>query len=403
MKVYIDVSVLTMAAFLTGIQRVTREITLRLVADPAVEAVLLYYHATRDSYYRIDHKAYFRYYAGHAGIKERMVTKQKVPLSDIGYGAVFFDLDAAWMCRAKRSYLLPILKKQGAAIVAQVYDIISVTHPQYCLQRGVCFFMDYIGAHLQYADAIIVNAQATAAELNKLSGQAGCELPSCTVIPLGADFQSEKQIQKKQIRKSLFAAVKGCMPYLLMAGTIEPRKNHRLLLRAYDEGLRDMGYSIMFAGSMGWDMEVFEQDMKRHPDYGKRIFWFSGLRDDEISYLYRHAQFLVFCSYTEGFGLPVVEALQRGTPVLAADLPVTREAAGDACIYFAQDDARQICSRVFYYKNNKEAYARLRQRIREYHPGSWNTCYCRMRQALCQAQRDIGAVQGDAGMDAKNG
>lgn len=384
MKIYIDVSVLTMAAFLTGIQRVTREITLRLIADPAVETVLLYYHVAKDSYYRIDNRAFFRYYTGHTGMKEKMVTRQKVPVSEIGQGAVFFDLDAAWMCRVKRSYLLPILKKQGAVIVAHIYDIISVTHPQYCLQRGVCLFMDYIGAHLQYADAMIVNAQATVTELEKLSAQTGCVLPPCTVIPLGADFQEKKAASQDKVRKSLRTAVKRCGPYLLMTGTIEPRKNHKLLLQAYDEGLRDMGYGILFAGYMGWDMEEFEQDMKRHPDYGKRIFWFSGLRDDELSYLYRHAQFLVFCSYTEGFGLPVIEALQRGTPVLAADIPVTRETAGEYCVYFAQDDARQICSRVSYYRDNMEAYERLRKRIREYRPGDWDTCYGSMRQLLCQ-------------------
>lgn len=407
MKVYIDVSVLAMSAFLTGIQRVTREITLRLLADPAIEAVLLHYHAAQDSYHQIDNQAFFHFYAGHAGRKRKMVTKRKVPLSEIGHGTVFFDLDAAWMCRARRSYLLPILKKQGAVIVAQIYDIISVTHPQYCLQRGVCLFMDYIGAHLQYADAMIVNAQATAAALDKLSRQAGCKLPPCTVVPLGADFQAEKSIfqkkmQKRQIRQSILTVVKGCKPYLLMAGTIEPRKNHKLLLQAYGKGLRDMGYSIVFAGFMGWDMEAFALSMKQHPDYGKRIFWFSGLSDDEISYLYEHAQFLVFCSYAEGFGLPVLESMQRGTPVLAADIPVTREAAGDLCVYFAQDDAQQLCSRVLYYKNHSEAYGRLRQRAKEYQPGDWKTCYCGMRRLLLQAYRKKGIKTCDVRQICRN-
>ncbi len=392
MKVYIDVSVLAMSAFLTGIQRVTREITLRLLADPAVEAVLLSYHAAQDCYYRIDPQAFVHFCSGHGSIKKKISAKRKVSLSEIRYGTVFFDLGAAWMSRVRRSYLLPLIKKQGAVIVAHIYDIISVTHPQYCLQRGVCLFMDYIGAHLQYADAIIVNAQATAAELKKLADQVGCTLPSCAAVPLGADFQPDvpikKIVRKKRNFHSFSAKVKGCMPYLLMTGTIEPRKNHKLLLQAYDEGLRDMGYSIVFAGSMGWDMECFEQRMKQHPDYGKRILWFSGMGDDEISYLYRHAQFLVFCSYTEGFGLPVVESLQRGTPVLAADMAVTRETAGECCIYFAQDDAGGICRQVLYYQNHKKAYGRLRQQIKKYDPGDWNTCYCGMRRLLFQAYQN---------------
>ncbi len=401
MKVYIDVSVLTMAAFLTGIQRVTREITLRLVKDAQaaqidqttqiaqIQVILISYHAAKNSYYQIDSQAFFRYYAGHGGMKERMLTRRRVPLSEIGDGAVFFDLDAVWMGRVRRSYLLPILKKQGAVIVAHIYDIISVTHPQYCLQRGVCLFMDYIGAHLQYADAVIVNAQATVAELQKLSAQAGCVCPPCTVVPLGADFQEKTAFSKKRKRSKRKREIpKSGMPYLLMAGTIEPRKNHRLLLRAYGEGLRDMGYGIVFAGSLGWDMEGFARELVEHPDFGKRIFWFSDLKDEELSYLYDHAYFLVFCSYAEGFGLPVLEALKRGTPVLAAELPVTREAAGEACVYFAQDDAQGICSKVFYYHSHKEAYQRLRQQVNQFEPGDWNTCYRRMRGLLCQVYRD---------------
>lgn len=384
MKIYVDVSVLVMAPFLTGIQRVTREITLRLIRDPMVEAVLVQYHQAQDSYYRIDNQMFFRYYARHKGIREQMATRQKVPLSEIGHGTVFFDLDAAWMSRVRRSYLLPVLKKQGAVIVAHIYDIISVTHPQYCLQRGVCLFMDFLGAHLQYADACVVNAQATVTELKRLTDQIGCALPTCVVIPLGADFCEKKTMRIKRVQKSLVQTVNKSRPYLLMTGTIEPRKNHKLLLQAYDQGLHDIGYRIIFAGSLGWDMDAFVQDMKRHPDYGTRIFWFCGLNDEELSYLYRHARFLFFGSYTEGYGLPVLEALQRGTPVLASDIPVTREVAGDYCVYFAQDQAQQICDRVAYYHSHRAEYEALRERIRNYRPFDWNSCYLRMREQLYQ-------------------
>ncbi len=391
MKIYIDVSVLTMAAFITGIQRVTREIACRLVSDMSVDVILLFYHARQNAFYQIDRRAFLRYYTGRGGIRERMITRRRVDLSEIGDGDVFFDLDAAWMCRIRRSYLLPILKKQGAVIAAHIYDVISVTHPQYCMAGGVYHFMDYIGAHLAYADALIVNAQATAAELKNLAERTGCKMPACTVVPLGADFYEKQKSGKRtsgyRIRKDLAAAVKDHRPYLLMAGTIEPRKNHKLLLQAYDEGLRDLGYSILFAGYLGWDMDAFVHDMKRHPDYGKRIFHFSGLNDQEISFLYAHARFLVFCSYVEGYGLPVVEALLHGTPVLAADMPVTRETAGDCCVYFPQDDAGRMCDTVAYFEKNTEAYQMLRRRICKFSSVSWQTCYRGMRKALYQARQ----------------
>ena len=358
MRVYIDVSVLTLATFVTGIQRVTRELTLRLIDDSEFEVVLLHYNAAKDAYFQIANDAFTAFYREGKGRKEKMITKRQVPLSDIGEGAIFFDLDAAWMCRLKRSYLLPILKKQGARIVVHIYDIISITHPQYCLERGVYNFMDFVGAHLQYADQIIVNAQATVDELQKLSEKVDCKLPPCSVVPLGADFKGNETVLEAEVQKEVLAATKD-KPYVLMVGTIEPRKNHKLLLEAYDKGLKKAGYNIIMAGYMGWNMEAFQEQLQNHPDYGNGVYHFEGLGDKEIAYLYQHAKCLAFLSYTEGFGLPIIEALQRGTPVVAADIPVLREVGGENCVWVPQDDAsglidaiEMICKR----KNHNYSY-----------------------------------------------
>lgn len=345
MRIYIDVSVLTLATFVTGIQRVTREIAVRLIEREGEKVVLLHYNAKDGLYHKIDNRLFCRYYKEGLGVKNKMITGQKVDFAEIGEGCLFFDLDAAWMCRVKRSWLLPIVKRQGAKIVAHIYDIISITHPQYCLQRGVYNFMDYIGAHLQYADNFIVNAQATADELRKLSDRVGVPLPSCHVVPLGADFGKKEIVEESQVPETVAAAAKSA-PYILMVGTIEPRKNHKLLLAAYDKGLKKAGYHIIMAGYMGWNMEEFAAGLENHPDYGKGVFHFSGLDDKAITYLYQHAEFLAFCSYTEGFGLPIIEALQRGTPVLAADIPVLREVGGDKCIWFEQDNVSDLCEKA---------------------------------------------------------
>lgn len=380
MRIYIDISVLTLATFVTGIQRVTREIIVRLEESSACEVILLHYNAAEDVYHRIDNKAFRDYYVLHQGVKEHMITEGTVALSEIGAGAVFFDLDAAWMCRLKRSYLLPILKKQSAKIVTHIYDIISITHPQYCLERGVYNFMDYVGAHLQYADAIIVNAQATVTELENLCGRIGCRLPPCHVVMLGADFKERKAVEDRAVNADLAQA--AARPYLLMVGTIEPRKNHRLLLKAYEDGLKKQGYNIIFAGYMGWKMEDFEKELKAHPDYGRGVYHFTGLNDEAISYLYQHARFLVFASYTEGFGLPIIESIQRGTPVLAADVAVYREIAGEYCILFEQDNVQELCRRVEEYGRKPEEYDLLKERMKEFRFQTWNTAAAEMERVL---------------------
>ena len=372
MKIYIDVSVLTLATFVTGIQRVTREITIRLIEKEQENVVLLHYNARENIYHRINNDAFCQYYRYGKGVKNKMITRERIELSEMTEGDVFFDLDAAWMCRVKRSWLLPILKKQGVRIVAHIYDIISITHPQYCLERGVYNFMDFIGAHLQYADDIIVNAQATVDELQRLTQRLRISLPTCHVVPLGADFAKQEIITEDQVPKNVVEAVQN-RPYILMVGTIEPRKNHKLLLEAYDKGLKEMGYNIIMAGYMGWNMEGFEQKLESHPDYVKMIFHFTGLDDKAIAFLYQHAKFLAFCSYTEGFGLPIIEAIQRGTPVLAADVPVLREVGGDYCVWFEQDNAEELCEAVEQNKKNSQ-YRKIKEIIDKYISVTWREC-----------------------------
>ncbi|MBP3297992.1 MAG: glycosyltransferase family 4 protein [Lachnospiraceae bacterium] len=379
-KIYIDVTVLTLATFITGIQRVTREICLRTIKEHRERVFLIHYNAAEDMYYRIDNEGFTAYYTGKKYIKERMVTKERVPHTDIDENSVFFDLDAAWMCRMKRSYLLPVLKKQGAHIVAHIYDIISITHPQYCLERGVYNFMDYIGAHLLYADAFIVNAEATVNEIKNLTEKIGCRMPECTVVPLGADFGEKKQINRSDISEK--AAEAASKPYILMVGTIEPRKNHKLLLKAYDTELKEMGYHIIFAGSMGWRMEDFRKQLEDHPDYGKGIYHFEGLDDNDIAYLYQNALFLAFCSYTEGFGLPVIEAIHHGTPVLAADIPVLREVGREYCVWFEQDNAGDLCDKIKTY-SQEEKYKEIKDRMAEYHYSGWENTYKEMEKVIC--------------------
>lgn len=387
MRIFIDVSVLTLATFVTGIQRVTREIAVRLIEDEAFDVCLLHYNAAKDAFYRIDNRAFCAYYLEHKGVKEKMITRRQVKVEEIGRGTVFFDLDAAWMCRVKRSYLLPIIKRQGAKIIAHIYDIISVTHPQFCLERGVYNFMDFIGAHLQYADRIIVNAKATVDELKKLCRRLGCRLPECSVVPLGADFGENRVIEDREVPGELVRLAND-RPYILMVGTIEPRKNHRLLLDAYERGLRDMGYGIVFAGYMGWKMEEFEQRLKNHEDFGKGVYHFQGLGDPEIAYLYQHARFLVFCSYTEGYGLPLIEAIMRGTPVIASDIPVSREVAGDYCVYFEQDNVEEVCRIIAYFEKHDTEYEDMKRALCSFAPCGWMQSGERMKAQIVACQEE---------------
>ena len=351
MSTYIDVSVLMITTFVTGIQRVTREVSLKLIEREPSEIRLLQYSVGDESFHIIDNDRFYNYFEYGKGSKHRIVSKDTVDIHNVRGGDIWFDLDASWMGKVKRSWLLPILKNQGCRIIGHIYDIISVTHPQYCMEQGVYYFADYIGAHLLYDSEMIVNAEATLNELERLAKKAAVSLPKCNVVYLGANFDKTDEIDISQVSPSIATRIRH-RKYILMVGTLEPRKNHKLVLDAYDgrcfdggtKSLREQGYDIIMAGYLGWNMKNFYDRLINHPDYNKRIFHFEGLGDIDISYLYKNCEYLVFSSYTEGFGLPIIEAINKGARVVCADVPVLREIGGNKCLWFKQDDAQDLAS-----------------------------------------------------------
>jgi len=121
-----------------------------------------------------------------------------------------------------------------------------------------------------------------------------------------------------------------------MVGTVEPRKGVATVVEAMQRWWQaGGGHPLVIAGRAGWMIHELEGRLRSHPELGRRLFWLEHVRDAQLSALYAHAEVLVMASHGEGYGLPVVEALSRGLPVLARDLPVFREIAGSAAGFFA--------------------------------------------------------------------
>lgn len=175
MKLYIDVSNLIKVDFITGIQRVVREILMRILDNKELELYLMVYSYQNDSFQLVNNQKFYEYFVSHSEEKEGILTAKCISYYEIPAGSVFFDLDSVWNSRLKRSYLFPILKQKGVKIVTLIYDIIPITHPQFCHETTTMNFMVYLGANLQYADLIITSANATSKAINEMTDRIGIE------------------------------------------------------------------------------------------------------------------------------------------------------------------------------------------------------------------------------------
>jgi glycosyltransferase involved in cell wall biosynthesis len=120
----------------------------------------------------------------------------------------------------------------------------------------------------------------------------------------------------------------------VILGTIEPRKNHRLLLDIWP----DIPAHLHIIGQRGWQNEAVFHTLDTHPMIGKTVFEHPRLSDQALAARMARARALLFPSFAEGYGYPLIEALQMGLPVICADLPCFREISGNLPTYLAPDD-----------------------------------------------------------------
>ncbi len=262
---------------------------------------------------------------------------------------ILITLDASWMYD-----IWPALveaQRQGCKIGAIIYDLIPIRYPEFCGGAHLHKFQDWLDAATDHADFLLAISESTRDDVEDYvrSSDRGTRRRSDCFgsFRLGADFSPHSA--NGHCRRDVAMAFCGdvsARPYLVV-GTIEPRKNHSYLLDAFDlVWRRHPRVRLCLAGAIGWNCEKTLERIRNHPRFGRSLLMFNDLSDAELQYCYRHAKALVFPSIIEGFGLPIVEALHLGLPVLAGDTPIHREVGHDFCRYFDLSAASSLAALV---------------------------------------------------------
>ena len=209
-----------------------------------------------------------------------------------------------------------IAKKHFRPII-MVHDLIPITHPEYCISGEKHRQLNRMRIILEYSTGIICNSKATQDELIKLSIKEKIPIPPSIDALLAPGM-------KKSISN---APIKLKSPYFVFLATIDPRKNHYMILhiwRKMIKELKDRTPHLIIIGQRGFSCEHVNYMLKKCNTLKRFVTRISNCNDTELEAWLYHAKALLFPSFCEGYGLPLAEALSMGIPVIASNLPVLR-------------------------------------------------------------------------------
>ncbi|GLS52019.1 capsular polysaccharide glycosyltransferase biosynthesis protein [Methylobacterium gregans] len=205
-----------------------------------------------------------------------------------------------------------------------VHDLIPITHPEYGRPGEAGRHAERLRTIGRHAAAILANSHDTAERTRAHLRRAGLAPPPVAVGHLGVE----------PAFGPAGPSVTPDRPTFLVCGTIEPRKNHLLLLhlwRALAERLGPETPRLVLVGRRGWEAENIVDLLDRCEAIRPHVVEVSGLSTHGLAALMRGATALLMPSFTEGYGIPIVEAAASGLPVVASDIPVHREIGASFC------------------------------------------------------------------------
>lgn len=231
------------------------------------------------------------------------------------------------------------IRAVGGQLTAIVYDLMPMYRPDW-FPPGLAWAHQQWFSTVAEFDTLACISEAVAVDTrDELSRMGLPHPPRVGSYHLGTELETT-------VAAPLPAALQG-RDFALSVSTIYARKGQEQLLDAFEqlwaEGRDEV---LVFVGARGYGVDDLIARLETHAEVGKRLHWFENGSDAILATLFAHCVGVVTPSEGEGFGLPLAEALQRGLPVLARDLPVYRELAADGVTWFTGQSPRHLAAVV---------------------------------------------------------
>ncbi len=241
-------------------------------------------------------------------------------------------------------YSVPLAIKKP--LVVNIHDLIFFENPDRHQMAKVLYFKSQIKLALKRADRIIVGTDYIKEKVIEMFNPT----TAIEVVPYGVDLDQFRHDSNKEAEDlKLISELNLESPFLLYVGTIEPRKKVDDLIKAYnilvDRHLIDSEVKLVLAGKFGWKCESVKELLERNKEKDK-IIHLGYVDQTYIGPLFRRALAVIYPSESEGFGLPVLEAMAARTPVITTRNSVMQSFAKDAVSYFTAGDIDELSTRI---------------------------------------------------------
>lgn len=245
-------------------------------------------------------------------------------------------------------------------VVATVFDMTAMLFPDTHQTKTIQLEKLRINRIKSYADLVITISQNSKIDFLKFA-----PLKKTAVIypALPEQFKEEKGKRKGERVLEKYNLKSG---YILAVGTLQPRKNIRSLIEAYLKS--NLEEKLVLAGSFGWESSDLYELIKKHR---KKIVTTGYVLDEDLPHLYKQALCLVYPSFYEGFGMPVLEALSLRIPVICSNTSSLPEAGGEAVLYIDPNSIDDIANALIRIKQKELRIKLVNKGLKQSKKFSW--------------------------------
>jgi len=332
-QLLVDVSELVQRDARSGIQRVVRSVLREWLLNPPEGYRLEPVYAAPDEGYR-----YARTFT-HTFL-DLPGAPGEDSLIDHAPGDLFFGLDMQPQVQIAHCDFYQRLRRDGVTVKFLLHDLLPIQMPEHFPpgnEEGFTRWLKTITA----TDGVICVSRTVSEELAEWVKQNGPKRLRPLQIAWshnGADIDSSVPTTGIPDDAPLVLEKLRARPSFLMVGTLEPRKGHADTLNIFERLWQQaQDVNLVIVGKMGWKVEEIAERIKAHPEHRRRLFWLADVSDEYLERVYSACTCLIAASYGEGFGLPLIEAAQKRLPIIARDIPVFREVAGEYATYLPKE------------------------------------------------------------------